>query len=100
MIKFIIETYSSKRDTNGNTYYCARIKSTITRNSLCVASLDYRRQALDKLCDTLGVDAFDVYQVNHVDVPKREFKQLEEQRDGVYPHMVNYDLLRNCGMYS
>ncbi len=79
-IYFIVERFSSKRDTNGNTYHCARITSTLTGRNVMLRSMDDKNQAYhltNKYCSELGRDDA-VLESNIEKLPKRYLNRLND----------------------
>jgi hypothetical protein len=88
---FIVETFSRKRDTNGNTYHCARITSTLTGRALILRSLNDVNQAyriVRKYCQDRGrYDA--VFEIHVDNMSKVCFNNVNDHKASVWSHLVS-----------
>lgn len=92
-IRFIVETFSRKRDVNGNTYHCAVITSTITGKELLLASVDGPNNALGLLRNLLKLDWSAVHGVNVEDIPARDWLRHRAHKSELYEHKVTADMM-------
>lgn len=92
-IRFIVETFTRKRDVNGNTYHCAVITSTLTGKELLLASVDGLNNALGLLRNLLKCEWSEVHSVNIEEMPARDWLRHRAHKSGIYEHEVTADML-------
>jgi hypothetical protein len=96
MIKYIVETTSAWRKTNGYSSHFARITSTKTKRSLVIDNVGGRDNAASLLFH-LGVitDWSEVYETQHFEDSVREFdRKAKYASQGLYEHNVTAAMIR------
>ena len=96
MIKYIVETTSAWRKTNGYSSHFARITSTKTKRSLVIDNVGGRDNAASLLF-RLGVvnDWSEVYATQHFEDSVRDFnRQAQNASVGLYEHNVTAAMIR------
>ncbi len=83
-IKYIVDTFSSERDVNGNRYHYSWIISTATGHRLAVRNVGGDDNVRIALWNLLNLDGSQVFATQH-HLPKREWKRREKfATDGEY----------------
>lgn len=90
MIRFIIETTSSKRDVYGNRYHFADITSTITGQRLR-CGVGGASNALSLVRQT-GARFDEIHNVEIAHVPLRDWRRADK-RTKIFEHQVTPDMI-------
>lgn len=88
MIRFLIDTTSSKTDVNGNRYHFATIISTKTQNVLQIKSLGGPSNARALVRDVAEWD--EIHSTQAEDIPIRQFNRLAKfhEKGAKYEHEI------------
>lgn len=75
-IRFIVDTYTSERDRNGNCYHWSRITSTLTGKSIAVSDLGGESNTssyVRRVIDEPGEDSYRAISSRQIVVPKKQW---------------------------
>lgn len=97
MIRFIVETFSSRFDRNGNRTHNATITSTLTRRAIRLRDVGGPGNAVALLRELLKVDWSEMHRIDIEDIPIRRMKNGEVF---LYEHHVTADMLRALEVQS
>lgn len=92
-IRFIVETYSSAFNRNGNRTHCACITSTKTGKDLQLKDVGGQRNAPGLIRNLLKLDWAAVHCVEVEDIPLRQFSHNPAHRNGMYEHQVTAEMI-------
>lgn len=105
-IRFIIETISSQRDTNGNRYHAARITSTATGDQLFIANVGGPSSVLALVTNAMGsaigrnsIPLYDYCYCIESEIPKRQWQALT-RKESLYEHQVTSEMILALEMPS
>jgi hypothetical protein len=90
MIRFIVDTVSSKRDSNGNRYHTATITSTATGRWLKVQDIGGPQNAV-RMLRNAGVEWHEIHGSECDGIPMRQWRELS--KGGAFEHHVNAEML-------
>lgn len=92
-IRFIVETVTSERDRNGNCYHFARVTSTVTGKTLCIAEVGGTTNARWIVTRSVSNDGH--YPVHTVEttLPKRQWQHCVP-KDAPRENDVTFDMIR------
>lgn len=93
MIKYIVETFSSDFDRNGNRSHCATITSTATGRSLFLRDVGGVRNATGLVRQLTNEDYDAIYSAESEAIPRGLFRKYRHHVTGVYEHQLTAEML-------
>ena len=95
MIRFIVETISSKTDLNGNRYHIATVTSTKTGKYLYLDSVGGDSNAPGLIKRLADLDWEELHSSNCSE-PIRRYQEIRKYRKtGIYEHQVTTKMLKS-----
>lgn len=93
-IRFIVHTVTSERDSNGNTYHFATVRSTITGKTLNVVGVGGSSNVPGRVMKVAG--DWDCLDCSDTILPKRQHQFIEKRLpSGVMEHLLTAEMIAN-----
>ena len=96
MIRFIVETVSSKTDINGNRYHFATVTSTKTGKTLNLASVGGDSNAVRLVKSKLDLDWSEIHSTNQTEMIRdwNRMNSFDYRKEALYEHQVDATMLK------
>ena len=95
MIRYIVETISSKTDRNGNRYHFARVTSTLSGNSLVIDHVGDESNAASLVRRLTGADWSEVHRTEST-LGLRDWSRANKaavNNEPLYEHQITTEML-------